>query len=199
MFAGYLGRPPEAQPFYEGWLRSEGPRADRRAWRNLRHRPRQGSSSAAATNIDPTGIEDVALRFPGVALATASGRPDPYAGETPMLFVTPAPGATIDRAALADFLTEGVMEPPARPRAIEIIMDMPVTPVGKIFKPRLREIAAEAAARMRWRSPLPGAACSAAAHNERGLVLSVRVPAAGVKAARAQLGKLPVAFEIEAQ
>ena len=58
-------------------------------------------------NIDPTGIEDVALRFPGVALAAAVGRPDPYAGETPMLFVTPAPGAAIDRAALADFLHGG--------------------------------------------------------------------------------------------
>ncbi len=117
-----------------------------------------------------------------------------------MLFVTPAPGATIDRAALADFLTAGVMEPPARPRAIEVIMDMPVTPVGKIFKPRLREIAAEAAARDALAIALPGAACHVeAAHNEAGLTLSVRVPAAGVEAARAELGKLPVAFEIAAQ
>ena len=117
-----------------------------------------------------------------------------------MLFVTPAPGATIDRAALADFLTAGVMEPPARPRAIEVIMDMPVTPVGKIFKPRLREIAAEAAARDALAVALPGAACHVEAmHNGGGLTLSVRVPATGVEAARAELGKLPVEFEIAAQ
>ena len=42
-------------------------------------------------NIDPTAIEDVALRFPGVGLAAAVGRPDAYAGETPMLFVAPRP------------------------------------------------------------------------------------------------------------
>jgi fatty-acyl-CoA synthase len=81
-----------------------------------------------------------------------------------------------------------------------VITDMPVTPVGKIFKPRLREIAAEAAARDALAVALPGVACNvAAAHNERGLTLSVCVPASGVDAARAELGKLPVAFEIAPQ
>ena len=117
-----------------------------------------------------------------------------------MLFVTPTPGATIDRAGLAAFLQAGVMEPPARPRAIEVIMDMPVTPVGKIFKPRLREIAAEPAAVDALSVALPGAYCYvAASHNEHGLTLYVRVPASGVDAARAELGKLPVSFEITAQ
>jgi fatty-acyl-CoA synthase len=200
MFAGYLGRAPEAQPFYKGWLRSGdlgriGAHGEIYVTGRAKDLIIRGGH-----NIDPTAIEDVALRFPGVALAAAVGRPDPYAGETPMLFVTPGPGASIDRAALADFLTEGVMEPPARPRAIEVIMDMPVTPVGKIFKPRLREIAAEAAARDALAVALPGAACDvAAAHNERGLSLSVRVPESGIEAARTELGKLPVAFEIVAK
>ena len=88
-------------------------------------------------------IEDVALNFPGVGLAAAVGRPDPYAGETPILFVAPSPGQTIDQAALANHLRAGVDEAPARPRTILVIDEMPTTPVGKIFKPRLREIAAE--------------------------------------------------------
>ena len=58
------------------------------------------------------------MRFPGVGLAAAVGRPDAYAGETPMLFITPTPGAAIDRHALAEFIEDGVIEPPARPRAI---------------------------------------------------------------------------------
>lgn len=74
-----------------------------------------------------------------------------------MLFVTPTPGANIDRAALADFLQADVMEPPARPRATEVIIDMPVTPVGKISKLCLREIAAEAAALDVLSVALPGA------------------------------------------
>jgi fatty-acyl-CoA synthase len=200
MFSGYLGRPREAQPFYEGWLRSgDLGRIGAHGEVYITGRAKD-LIIRGGHNIDPTGIEDVALRFPGVGLAAAVGRPDPYAGETPMLFVTPTPGANIDRADLADFLQAGVMEPPARPRAIEVIMDMPMTPVGKIFKPRLREIAAEAAALDALAVALPGAACNVAAtHNERGLTLSVRVPASGVEAARAELGKLPVAFEIVAQ
>jgi fatty-acyl-CoA synthase len=200
MFSGYLGRAREAQPFHEGWLRSgDLGRIGAHGEVYITGRAKD-LIIRGGHNIDPTSIEDVALRFPGVGLAAAVGRPDPYAGETPMLFVTPAPGAKIDRAALADFLQAGVMEPPARPRAIEVIMDMPMTPVGKIFKPRLREIAAEAAALDVLAVVLPGAACNvAAAHNERGLTLSVRVPSSGVEAARAELGKLPVAFEIAAQ
>ncbi len=200
MFAGYLGRAREAQPFHEGWLRSgDLGRIGAHGEVYITGRAKD-LIIRGGHNIDPTGIEDIALRFPGVALAAAVGRPDPYAGETPMLFVTPAAGAHIDRAELADFLTAGVMEPPARPRAIEVIMDMPVTPVGKIFKPRLREIAAEAAARDALAIALPGVACDvAAAHDERGLTLSLRVPASGIEAARAELGKLPVAFEIAAQ
>jgi fatty-acyl-CoA synthase len=200
MFSGYLGCPRETQPFYEGWLRSgDLGRIGAHGEVYITGRAKD-LIIRGGHNIDPTGIEDIALRFPGVALAAAVGRPDPYAGETPMLFVTPAPGANIDRTDLADFLTAGVMEPPARPRAIEVIMDMPVTPVGKIFKPRLREIAAEAAALDALAVALPGVACHvAAAHNERGLTLSVRVPASGVEAARAELGRLPIAFEIAAQ
>ena len=200
MFSGYLRGSQESQPFYEGWLRSGdlgriGPHGEVYITGRAKDLIIRGGH-----NIDPTSIEDVALRFPGVGLAAAVGRPDPYAGETPMLFVTPTTGAAIDRAALADFLQAGVMEPPARPRAIEVIMDMPVTPVGKIFKPRLREIAAEAAVRDALAVSLPGAVCEvAAAHNERGLTLYVRVPATGLDAARAELGKLPVNFEITAQ
>ena len=70
-------------------------------------------------NIDPTAIEDVALRFPGVGLAAAVGRPDAYAGETPMLFVTPSPGAAVDRDALAEFIEGGrdrAARPPSRNR-----------------------------------------------------------------------------------
>jgi fatty-acyl-CoA synthase len=99
----------------------------------------------------------------------------------------------IDEAALADFVAEGVVEPPARPRAIVVIGEMPVTPVGKIFKPRLRELAAERAAR----ELLAGVVCEVTAtHDKRGLLLKVTAPASAVAAARAELGKLPVAFEV---
>ena len=74
---------------------------------------------------------------------------------------------------------------------------MPTTLVGKIFKPRLREIAAEEAARELLSSALPGVNFEVgASHTERGLMLQAKVPAASVEAARAELGKLPVGFEV---
>ena len=122
-------------------------------------------------NIDPRAIEDAALGFPGVALAAAVGRPDAYAGEVPMLFVSTQPGVHIDPQALSAFVLEKILEPPARPRAVSVIAEMPVTPIGKIFKPKLREIAAGEAARellaaeglattsASRRSPIPRAGC----------------------------------------
>jgi fatty-acyl-CoA synthase len=148
-------------------------------------------------NIDPAAIEDLALGYPGVGLAAAVGRPDAYAGETPILFVTPTPGAAIDSAALAEFVRAGVAEPPARPRSIVVLEEMPVTPVGKIFKPRLREIAAEEAARELLAAALPEVPFEVeASHTERGLVLRASVPAHALDAARTELGRLPVGFEV---
>jgi len=197
MFSGYFDADATGATFHDGWLRSG----------DLGHIGADGEVYVTGRakdliirgghNIDPASIEDVALRFPGVALAAAVGRPDAYAGETPILFVSPEPGAVIDEAALADFMADGVIEPPARPRAIVVIGEMPVTPVGKIFKPRLRELAAERAGREMLAATLPGVVCEVEArHDKRGLLLKVTAPAPAAGAARAELGKLPMAFEV---
>lgn len=92
-------------------------------------------------NIDPAAIEDVANRHPQVQISAAVGMPDQYAGEVPALFVVPAPGAAIDLPSLEAFVRDGLHEPPARPRAVLVIDALPVTAVGKIFKPALRNLA----------------------------------------------------------
>ena len=94
-------------------------------------------------NIDPAAIEDVANQFQGVQMSAAVGMPDQYAGEVPALFVVPQPGATINLKQLSVFLEANVHEPPARPRKIIVIDALPVTAVGKIFKPALRDRAIE--------------------------------------------------------
>ncbi|WP_417672182.1 AMP-binding protein [Roseibium sp.] len=94
-------------------------------------------------NIDPAAIEDVANQFEGIAISAAVGMPDQYAGEVPVLFVVPEPGADVDTGKLEAFLRAGVHEPPARPRCLLMIKSLPVTAVGKIFKPALRDMAIE--------------------------------------------------------
>ena len=92
-------------------------------------------------NIDPAAIEEVANAFPGVQISAAVGMPDGYAGEAPMLFVVPAPGRSLDAEALKAHLTKHVLEAPARPKRVTILDALPVTAVGKIFKPALRDLA----------------------------------------------------------
>jgi len=92
-------------------------------------------------NIDPVAIEDVANAFAGVHMSAAVGMPDQYAGEVPVLFVVPAPGAPIDLAGLKTYLELHVHEPPARPRSVLAIDALPVTAVGKVYKPALRDLA----------------------------------------------------------
>ena len=93
-------------------------------------------------NIDPAAIEDALLEHPAVALAAAVGMPDTYAGELPTAFVTLKPGASVTSNELAAFAGDRVPEPAARPKLVWIIDEMPLTPVGKIFKPALRAKAA---------------------------------------------------------
>jgi len=99
-------------------------------------------------NIDPAAIEDVANNFPNVQISAAVGMPDQYAGEVPILFVVPAPGQTIDVNALRDYLERNIMEPPAKPRRVVVLEGLPVTAVGKVFKPTLRDFAIKEKAKL---------------------------------------------------
>jgi fatty-acyl-CoA synthase len=93
-------------------------------------------------NIDPATIEEPLHRHPDVALAAAVGRPDAHAGEVPVAYVELRPGAEVAEAELLAFATEAIGERAAVPRAVRIVSQIPVTAVGKIFKPALvvREI-----------------------------------------------------------
>ncbi len=94
-------------------------------------------------NIDPKVIEDALGDHPQVQLCAAVGAPDAYAGELPVAFAVPRPGTDPDWTDLLDWTAARVDERPARPKWVEIIDTMPVTNVGKIYKPELRRLAAE--------------------------------------------------------
>ena len=93
-------------------------------------------------NIDPKVIEDAMAAHAAVQHCAAVGAPDAYAGELPVVFVTLVPGAVATEAELLEFVRQHVDEPPARPKSVTILQTMPMTSVGKIFKPDLRQLAA---------------------------------------------------------
>ena len=94
-------------------------------------------------NIDPAAIEEVANAHPAVTMSAAVGMPDEYAGEVPVLFVVKAPGTDLDMADLENHMVQHITEPPAKPKKIFEIAELPTTTVGKIFKPSLRELAVQ--------------------------------------------------------
>ena len=95
-------------------------------------------------NIDPKVIEDALGAHPAVALCAAVGAPDAYAGELPVAFATLKAGQQVSPEALLAFTAERVDEAPAKPKSITLLERMPVTNVGKIYKPELRTLATAA-------------------------------------------------------
>jgi fatty-acyl-CoA synthase len=89
-------------------------------------------------NIDPWLVEEVLANHPAVQLSAAIGRPDPQKGEMPMAYVQLKPGMSATAEELISFCRENVQEQAAAPVEIVIVDQMPVTPVGKVFKPTLR-------------------------------------------------------------
>jgi acyl-CoA synthetase (AMP-forming)/AMP-acid ligase II len=84
-------------------------------------------------NVSPWEVETVLARHPQVREAAAVGVPDPDFGQRLVAFVEPRGGATLDAAALSTWLAERVARY-QRPRAIHILPDLPLTPIGKIDK-----------------------------------------------------------------
>jgi fatty-acyl-CoA synthase len=89
-------------------------------------------------NIDPAVIENALMAHPAVTAAQAVGRPDVHAGEVPVAFVTLAPGANSTPEELRRWASERVPEQAAAPKTVTVLDALPLTPVGKPFKPALR-------------------------------------------------------------
>ncbi|WP_372073338.1 AMP-binding protein [Tistrella mobilis] len=108
-------------------------------------------------NIDPVLIEEVAHRHPAVAQAAAVAMPDDYAGELPVLYVMPRAGAECRAEDVAAFVAAAIAEPPARPRHVFVVPDLPLTPLGKIARFRLRQDATLHRVRVALADIAPGA------------------------------------------
>ena len=89
-------------------------------------------------NIDPQTIEEPLLRHPAVALVAAIGRPDRHAGELPVAYVQLKENTFISSDELMVFAKKHITERAAIPKKIEIIDQIPLTAVGKIYKVALK-------------------------------------------------------------
>jgi len=124
-------------------------------------------------NIDPRVIEDALLRHPAVRAAVAVGRPDRHAGEVPVVYVVPAGPGRFEEADLLAWAGTAIDEPAARPKRIYPMTEIPVTAVGKPFKPALLADAAVRAITEALTAADVADARVSAAHEDGRLVLTV--------------------------
>ena len=89
-------------------------------------------------NIDPAIIEEPLYQLPDVQVAAAVGRPDARVGEMPVAFVQLQEGSKVTEDKILEHLQQSIGERAAVPTEVFIIDEMPLTLVGKIFKPALK-------------------------------------------------------------
>ena len=122
----------------DGWLETGDlarQDADGRFWLTGR---RKDLIIRGGHNIDPSMIEEAMLRHPAVQMAAAVGRPDAYAGELPIVYVTLRAGCMATPEELLAFAKWAIPERAALPSEVVVREAIPTTAVGKIFKPELR-------------------------------------------------------------
>lgn len=92
-------------------------------------------------NIDPAQIEEALLQHPAVCFAGAIGQPDARSGEVPAVYIELVPGSNVGIEELRAHAEATIGERSTLPRYLEVLDELPKTPVGKIQKPVLREMA----------------------------------------------------------
>jgi long-chain acyl-CoA synthetase len=88
-------------------------------------------------NVFPRDVEDALVEHPAVAVAGVVGKPDPVKGEEVVAFVQLNPGAEATADELIEF-AKGRLSKYKYPREVHIVDAVPLTPVFKIDRKKLR-------------------------------------------------------------
>ena len=126
-------------------------------------------------NIDPAVVEEALMADPDVLVAAVVGQPDHYAGELPVAYVVMRPGVVFDVERLMASARERISERPAWPRLLIAIDTLPLTAIGKVYKPALR---CDAAKRLvvELLEGLPVASVDVREEAGRGMCVTVGLP-----------------------
>jgi long-chain acyl-CoA synthetase len=88
-------------------------------------------------NVFPRDVEEALVEHPAVAVAGVVGKPDPVKGEEVVAFVQLNPGAAATADELIAF-AKGRLSKYKYPREVHIVDAVPLTPVFKIDRKKLR-------------------------------------------------------------
>lgn len=90
-------------------------------------------------NISAKEVEELIGGHPGVDQVAAVGMPDQILGERVCAFIKPKPGQVVTFEGIISYLKAQNISVLYLPERVEIVSEIPLTPVGKTDKKRLRE------------------------------------------------------------
>lgn len=139
IFAGYTDPSKDAEAFTDdGWFKTgDMGYLDENGELYITGRAKD-MINRSGHSIDSGTIEEAIEKHPAVEQCAAVGRPDTYAGELPVAYVTLKPGCQADGKEILAFAAAHIADPPAVPKEVIIVARMPMTVIGKIYKPELR-------------------------------------------------------------
>jgi malonyl-CoA/methylmalonyl-CoA synthetase len=140
VFSGYLNQPEAtAAAMHEGWFFT-GDLATRASDGYFRIVGRLATDliNTGGFKVGAGEVEAALLQHAAVAEAAVVGEPDPDLGERIVAFVVLRESGGVSRTTLADHVSM-LLAPHKRPRAVNIITDLPRTEMGKVKKALLKE------------------------------------------------------------
>ncbi len=89
-------------------------------------------------NVYPTEIEELLAKLPEIKLSCVVGIADEYMGEVPKAFIVLQPGAKLGADELRTYLEERLVKYKV-PRHYEFRYELPLSPIGKVLRKKLRQ------------------------------------------------------------
>jgi len=197
---GYTDAARNAGMFEQGWLVSgDLGHIDAQGYLHVTGRSKD-VIIRGSHNIDPGLVEDAFLAHPAIAMCAVVGEPDPHSGEVPAAFVTLKPGVQLAADALLGEVAGRVYERPAVPKRVVVLEALPLTAVGKVYKPALRLRATELKLHEVLGAAVPGVALRVQAREKgAGCVAEVTVQAPRDAALEQRLREALGAISIETE
>ncbi|WP_087115967.1 class I adenylate-forming enzyme family protein [Corynebacterium urinipleomorphum] len=143
VMVGYLNRPEEtAKTIVDGWLHTgDVGYLDENGFLFLVDRIKD-MIIRGGENLYPSEIEAALNTSDAVVESAVVGLPHEVLGEVPVAYISNSAPESVDTAALMDHIRPQLAKV-KWPVHIQIVEDLPRNPVGKVDKPRLREMAKE--------------------------------------------------------
>jgi long-chain acyl-CoA synthetase len=138
-FTGYLGREPLGRDIInDGYYRTgDVGHLDQDGFLYITDRAKD-MIVAGGVNIYPAEIEKAIIEHPDVEDCAVIGIPEEVFGEQPMAFIVARSGRRISTDDILAFL-DGRLASYKKPRVIEFMEALPVSPMGKVLKTELRQ------------------------------------------------------------